>query len=210
MARKFGLAFIAACFANAAFAQMPSPIAAPLVESSVTVAPGVASNSSKLALPASTEVVLALDEELSTKISKAGDTFRMTVVRDVVYKGYLVIPKGARAVGEVTMRTGKGAYGKSAKMEIEPRYVDLGSTRVLLDGSLRQVGDSNAVNLMTGIALAGVFSGVITGKTSIIPRGRELVVYTREAVPIGDSLYIGSPKPVAAPNPETTIGPDKL
>lgn len=108
------------------------------------------------------------------------------------------------------MRTGKGAYGKSAKMEIEPRYVELGSTRVFLDGSLRQVGDTNAVNLMTGIALAGVFSGVITGKTSIIPRGRELVVYTREAVPIGDSPYVGSPKPVAAPNPETTIAPDKL
>jgi hypothetical protein len=203
MTRKFGLAFIAACFANAAFAQSPSPVAAPLVDSGASVAPMLAPNSSKLALPASTEVVLALDEELSTKINKAGDTFQMTVVRDVTYKGYLVIPKGARAIGEVTMRTGKGAYGKSAKMEIEPRYIELGSTRVLLDGSLRQVGDSNATNLMTGIALAGVFSGVITGKTSIIPRGREMVVYTRDAVPVGDSPFVGQTMAVAATIPQT-------
>ena len=50
MAREFGLAFIAACFANAAIAQSPSPVAAPLVDSGVSVGPMVAPNSSKLAL----------------------------------------------------------------------------------------------------------------------------------------------------------------
>ncbi|ABF52453.1 hypothetical protein [Sphingopyxis alaskensis] len=140
-------------------------------------------------LPANTEVLLSMNEELSTKKNGEGDTFYMTVLHNVVQDGFIVIPKGARATGEVTWKTGKGAFGKSGKMEIEVRYVDVGGNRIPLIGTFRQEGEGNTVATVAAVALVWVAAPFITGKTGRIPAGRELSVRTKEelafAVPAG-------------------------
>ena len=45
----------------------------------------------------------------------------VAVAQDVAVDGHVVIPRGTRAVGEITWRTGKGAFGKSGKMEMAIR-----------------------------------------------------------------------------------------
>ena len=42
----------------------------------------------------------------------------MTVTQDVVSDGIVVIPRGTRAVGEITLRSGRGMFGKSGKMDV--------------------------------------------------------------------------------------------
>ena len=52
-----------------------------------------------------------MNDELSSKRAEEGDSFSLSVVHDVVLGDHVVIPKGSRAVGEVTWKTGKGAFG---------------------------------------------------------------------------------------------------
>jgi hypothetical protein len=113
----------------------------------------------------------------------------------VTHDGFVVIPKGARATGEITWRTGKGAFGKSGKMDIELRYVEVGGKRVPLVGSFRQEGEGNAVGTVAGVIVAGVFAAFITGKSGRIPAGRELSVRTKEEL----AFAVPATAPTAAP-----------
>jgi hypothetical protein len=109
-----------ALLAVPAFAQ--DPAAFPL--------PVQAARANNAVLPAGTEVKLRLAQELTTKGDglQEGDTFMMTVTQDVRHEGYVVIPRGSRAIGRVTFLTSKGMFGKSGKMDIEIDYVEVGRT----------------------------------------------------------------------------------
>lgn len=137
-------------------------------------------------LPANTEVLLSMNDDLTTKGGRVdvGTKFDLTVVHDVKLGGLVVIPKGSRGVGEITWKTGKGAFGKSGKMEIELRYIDVGSTRVNITGKFRQEGEGNTVATVGTVVLVGVFAGFVTGKSARIPRGRELMAHTVDAIPV--------------------------
>lgn len=139
-----------------------------------------------LYLPANTEVVVALNQTLTTKgkAFREGDTFSLTVQHHVFLNDIVVIPKGARAVGRITWMTSKGAFGKSGKMEIDIEYVEVNGRMIPLEGHFRQEGEGNTVATVGGVVAAGVFAGFITGKSATIPRGRELIAYTRDAVPV--------------------------
>jgi hypothetical protein len=137
-------------------------------------------------LPANTELMLSMNEELTTKGGKLeeGHKFRLSVVHDVKVGDQVVIPKGTPGFGEITWKTGKGAFGKSGKMEVELRYVELNGRRVPVSGKYRQEGEGNTVATVAGVIAAGVFAGFITGKSARIPQGRELKAYTTEALPL--------------------------
>jgi hypothetical protein len=150
-------------------------------------------------LPANTELLVSMNEEVTTKGGKVeeGHTFRLSVVHDVKLGDYVVIPKGTPAVGEVTWKTGKGAFGKSGKMEIAVRYLDMNGRRVPLTGTFRQEGEGNTAATVAGVIAAGVFAGFITGKSATIPQGRELKVFTKDALPVVMPAVAAAPAPVA-------------
>lgn len=180
LAGAVSLALVMPAFAPAVAQETAAPVEAASASAVVAIPVAAPAPNSTRTLAANTEVLLSMNEELSTKKNEEGDTFYMTVVHDVVQDGYIVIPKGARATGEITWRTGKGAFGKSGKMEIELRYIDIGGKRVPLIGSFRQEGEGNTVATVGGVILAGVFAAFITGKSGRIPAGRELSVRTKE------------------------------
>lgn len=66
-------------------------------------------------MPANTEIVLALNQELSSKTARQGQVFDVSVSRDVFADGRLAVPRGAHGTGAVTWRTGKGAFGSRAR-----------------------------------------------------------------------------------------------
>ncbi len=151
-------------------------------------------------LPANTEVMLSMNEDLTTKGGKIdeGYKFGLSVAHDVMIGDYIVIPKGSPAAGEVTWRTGKGAFGKSGKMEIELRHIELNGRRIPISGKYRQEGEGNTVATVGTVVLVGVFAGFVTGKSARIPQGRELKAFTVEALPV--ALPAGAViAPVAAP-----------
>lgn len=137
-------------------------------------------------LPANTEVLLSVNQEVTTKGRQwnEGDTFRLTVVHDVMYGNYVVIPRGSRAVGQITWMTNKGAFGKSGKMDIALKYVEIAGRRIDLDGTYRQEGEGNTVATVGGVIAAGVLAGFITGRSATIPQGRELMARTTADIPL--------------------------
>lgn len=137
-------------------------------------------------LPANTEVLLKMNQEVTTKGKTwdEGDTFKMSVVHDVMLGDFIVIPAGTEGVGKITWLTSKGAFGKSGKMDVELQYLMLNGQRVAIDGEYRQEGEGNTLATVGGVLLAGVFAGFVTGKSGRIPQGRELMATTETNLPV--------------------------
>lgn len=135
-----------------------------------------------LTIPANTSIILRMNEDLTTKGGhiKVGHMFNLTVAYDVKINGITVIPAGTPAKGEVTMRTGKAVFGKSGKMEVELRSIDLNGEMIPVTGKYRQEGEGNTLAAVGAVVLSAPLL-FITGKSATIPRGRELTAYTLQA-----------------------------
>lgn len=139
------------------------------------------------------------NDNLTSKSLREGDTFLMSTVFDVMYSGYVVIPKGTPGQGRVSYRTGKGAFGKSAKMEVSFDWLELNGRRISLTGKHRQEGEGNTGATVAAVATVWVAAPFITGKSAKIAHGMQLSARTAEALPV--ILPAG-----AVPVPNATIG----
>lgn len=167
-----------------AFAQETNPGPAPASSEPVQVI-AQPQPPKDIVLNAGTPITLAVSEEVNSSTHKEGDEFRLTVLNDVTIGQTVVIPRGTPATAEITWRTGKGAFGKSGKMEFELRSIYLDGTQLPLTGSFRQEGEGNTVATGVGVIAIGVFAGFITGKRARLPVGRELMAQVAQNVPFG-------------------------
>lgn len=173
-------------------AAQPAAAAEPAAIPAVAMAPALATAAPApaLSLPSYTEVILTPDAEANSKKLREGHTIPMHTVFDVMHNGVVVIPKGTRGMGTVTWRTGKGAFGKSAKMEITFNELTLpNGHRLPLTGMHRQEGQGNTGAAVGAAIAVGVFGAFVTGKSAIIPNGQHLIARTNEtlayAIPAG-------------------------
>jgi len=176
----------------APIAPSPAPIVVAHVAKPVAIAPAPTAPvptllpARGLVLPPNTDVLVRLDEEVSSKAKRVGDAFRLTVVQDVIKDGTVVIPRGTPVVGSVVWRTGKGMFGKSAKMEIAIDQLTLNGQAVPLFGRFREEGEGNTgATIGTAVAAGVIAAAFITGRSAVFPAGREFRVTTREAFAFG-------------------------
>ena len=153
-------------------------------------APVEATVTLKSPLPAGTPVIVSLDAELSTQTSQLGDSFSVTVVNNVLHEGIVVIPKGTRGRGEITFLTKKGGFGKPGIIGIALRDMELSGRHVLLDGRFREEGGNNNAATAATMFAVGIVAGLVKGKSSVIPAGRELKGRTGE-----DIMAVAVPEP---------------
>lgn len=152
-------------------------------------------------LPAGTEVMLKMTQEVTTKGRgwEEGDQFNLVTAAPVLLGEYVVVPQGTKAVGRITWLTSRGAFGKSGKMDVEMEYLEMGGRRINLDGTYRQEGNGATLATVGGVIVAGFFGGFITGRSGTIPAGRELLATLESDLPVtlpeGASI---TPKPIAA------------
>ena len=190
-----------------------TPAAVPAV---VAPAVAVAVPAPGLTLPSYTEVILTPDAEANSKKLREGHTVAMHTVFDVMHNGVVVIPKGTRGMGTVTWRTGKGAFGKSAKMEITFNELTLpNGHRLPLAGMHRQEGEGNTGAAVGAAIAVGVFGAFVTGKSAIIPVGQHLMARTNETlayvIPAGavviPTAQLAPAAPAAVLTPAATAAP---
>jgi hypothetical protein len=154
-------------------------------------------------LPAGTPIVVAMADDLSSTTNKVGDHFNVVVMYDVVDRGITVIPKGTFGAGEVTFSSKKGGFGRAGLLGIALRTLDLNGKSVDLDGRYREEGKDNGAAAGAVVFAVGIFGVAVTGKNSIIPKGRELKAHTGEDISYsGAALAVlpaaGTPAPAPA------------
>jgi hypothetical protein len=144
-----------------------------------------ASTDAAIVVPAHTEIVFRLDEEIASDRARVGQTVAVSVARDVIVDGAVLIPRGAPGVGAVTFRTGKGAFGKSGKLDIELRSVEVGGRSVPVVGRYHAAGDGRTGETIGTIIVGGVVAGAfVTGHNAVFEEGRQFTAFTGEATRI--------------------------
>jgi hypothetical protein len=182
---RAGLGAVALCLASTSIAQTAAPVTVtPIPAVQVTVAPPAPVTTGSL-LPSNTEVYLALDNELTSKKARVGDKLSFRVARDVMLGQLVVIPRGTPATGKVTFRTGKGVFGKSAKMDFAIDTLSVGGRDVALSATHRISGDGNTGATVGAVVAAGVIGGLlVTGRSAMAPAGSEWKAMTKEPIAI--------------------------
>jgi hypothetical protein len=177
---------VAACAASPAAAQSASVAvqATPAATPAVAAIPLAVQPQATNMLPSNSDVWLSLDNELSSKKARVGDNVAFKVSRDVMVGQYVVIPRGTPAAGRVTYRTGKGAFGKSAKMEFDIDSVQLASRTIPVGGHYRIEGQGNTGATVATAVAVGVFSAFVTGHSAIAAQGSEWKASTKEPIAI--------------------------
>ncbi|MCA1653915.1 MAG: hypothetical protein ABR588_06290 [Sphingomicrobium sp.] len=153
------------------------PVTAVMVQ-----APSAVTNGSML--QSNSEVWLSLDHELTSKKTKVGAAIPMSVSRDVMLGNYVVIPRGTPAKGHISYRTGKGAFGKSAKMEFDLDSIELPGRSVPVTGHYRIEGQGNTGAAVGAVVAVGVFGAFVTGHSATAAQGSEWKASTKEPLAI--------------------------
>ncbi len=142
--------------------------------------PTAANSGSQSMLPAGSVVYLTVNDEISSLDRRLGDRFGITVMEDVLLDNVIAIPKGTIGQGEVTFVTKNGAFGKPGILGIAVRQLDLNGKQIPLDGRYREeAGNNNNAAVATMFAV-GIAAILVKGKTSVIPKGRQLKARTAE------------------------------
>ena len=169
----------------AAFAQDVRAAQPAVVETQAAAPMAAAPMAAEVVLPANSEVVMTMNETVSSKSHRLGEKFSLTVAQDVKVDNMVVIPRGTRAVAQITRRTGKGGFGKSGKMDFTFRYIDYEGKRIPIEGRHHQAGEGRGGAAVGAFVAAGLVGGMLVkGKSAKIEEGREFTARTLEAIPV--------------------------
>ncbi len=130
---------------------------------------GVPASAQFLILLDSTPVHMKLSKALSSADAQVGDEVDLEVSEDVVVDGFLVIAKGANAVGVVNEAEPKKALGRGGKLGVLVRSVRLANNQ---EAVLRSGGEAKGSS-----STAGMVIPVMHGKDITFPKGADITAY---------------------------------
>jgi hypothetical protein len=130
---------------------------------------GVPASTQFLILLDSTPVHMKLGKALSSADAQVGDEVGLEVSEDVVVDGFLVIAKGANAVGVVNEAEPKKALGRGGKLGVLVRSVRLANNQ---EAVLRSGGEAKGSS-----STAGMVIPVMHGKDVTFPKGADITAY---------------------------------
>lgn len=92
--------------------------------------------------------------------------FRLAVAYDVKVGGVTVVGMGTPVTGEVTRRTGRAVFGKSGKMEVALRSMNLDGNRVEVTGEYRPEGEGDTLAAVGAVVLAAPLCSLLARASS--------------------------------------------
>ena len=138
-------------------------------------------------VPEGTKISVVIDQAVSSKTAKMGQTVTGTVLQDVASGGKVVIPRGSAAKLTVSSVQASGRLSTPAKLYLRLRTVTVGGKTYTLSTSSAgraEGGKGAAIGAAAG-AGAGTAGAAATGKKEIdLPAETKLVFTTRTAIAI--------------------------
>jgi len=172
---------VAFCLAGAGLAEPKADGAVPLQAAGAVV---LSAPRAEVTLPGNSMVVLEATDQANSGALRVGSRLNLSVVYDVKVGDTVVIPAGSRAEAEVSWRTGRGAFGKSGKIEFDLKRLYLGDRATPISGHYRVEGHGAPWAAAATVLVAGWPGIFVTGHSAHIERGREFVAYTTEPLVI--------------------------
>lgn len=138
----------------------------------------------RVTLPGNSPVIVQVRDQISSSALHEGSKINLTVVQDVKVGDTVVIPAGAHVEAEISWRTGRGAFGKSGKIEFDLRRIDFAGRSVALSGHYRVEGNGAplaAAATVVAVGLPGIF---VTGYSAKVEPGTQFTAYTQESLSV--------------------------
>jgi hypothetical protein len=142
----------------------------------------VATPVEQVVLPSNSMVVLQADNSINSASLHVGSKLALSVVYDVKVGPTVLIPAGTRAEAEISWRTGRGAFGKSAKIEFDLTHLYIGDRAVGLTGHYRVEGHGAPLAALATVVAAGWPGIFVTGHSAKIEPGTQFIAYTGESL----------------------------
>lgn len=147
---------------------------------SLCLSPGYAlAAAARVLVPAGTPVELKLTETVSPETKGVGDPVGMTVARDVVVDGKVVIKSGAEATGEVMKSKKRSYFGIPAKVGVSAKWVKaVDGSSIMLSGATRREGSSHMVASIGLSLVVCLLFALWKGGEAEIPAGASITATT--------------------------------
>jgi len=139
----------------------------------------------RIVVPEGTDIKMKTLEPLSSKTARVGDPVALEVTDDVRVGGRLVVPRGSKAHGEVTLVKKHGMAGKAGDLIIRPNYVRVGDLKIELRGAKETEGASKHGEAIALATISGV--GILKrGQNAVVPVGAQVIGIVMEdtSVPV--------------------------
>jgi hypothetical protein len=133
----------------------------------------------KIALASGTKLQLELAEELSSKTAQEGDIVVYYAAANVLSPTKeILIKKGARATGKVTMAKRARMFGKKGQLEFTVEEIEaVDGTKVPLRSTVEKNGKGRGTTMVAVAALVSVFGVFIKGKNVTVKSGTLVEAY---------------------------------
>ena len=127
-----------------------------------------------------TPVKLVTRTELNTQDVHAGDRFYLEVAEPIVYRGQIVVPVGAFAVGEVMRAERNGMFGKRGELAVRLNVLQTPYGPVRLSGCSGRKGKEQGVLAIGGALVIAWPMMFIHGTSGRLPADTVLTAYLAE------------------------------
>ena len=162
---------------------------------------GTAAHAQTVKVPEGTEVVISVDDKLSSDTSHEGDRFSISLADDIVLADGTKLPAGLKGAGEVTHAKKKGMMGKPGELNVRFDYIKAGDTKIKLRGQKGAEGDARYGTTITLTVLFGPLGLIKHGKDVEIKPGQRMTIFTDSdaSVELPGAPVTPAATPAAAP-----------
>jgi hypothetical protein len=162
-------------FGDAAEAQTAGTAQGAVESTTTTPATAPAAAAAEVVIPAGTTITVEFTETLSSHDSQTGQLVGLRLVEPLVVEGRTIAEPGAVGGGEVIDASRSGMGGRSGKLIVSGRFIEVGGQHARIRGlQVVIAGEDNsreAVNTMILVPYVGWMGGFIQGGEISIPAG---------------------------------------
>lgn len=137
----------------------------------------------QILFPSGTEVVVRIEEAVSSKTHVAGDFFKISLAEPIIHQHQIIIPAGAQGEGQIVHASKPQFGGKAGELILAARYVVYQDRKVPLRGfQLGAEGGSNQRLANAAAIFAAPLPLVIMGRSAVVPPGTTGIAKLKEPI----------------------------